>query len=136
LLLTDAVVSGSAQDVDEVAGAESLVTFELQPHDRREQLLSRNQAVEGVGLLKTGIAVAARRGFLPEVVQQVLPSAFDRLTEPEHRIEVLPHAHLEGAVTRALVDESPLLHAPAQAVGHPPDRRFAVATGSACPLVI
>ena len=69
----DALGRGSAQDVDELACAERLVALALQAHDRRHQLLRRDQAVPRLRRFEAGVAVAARARRLAEVVEQVLP---------------------------------------------------------------
>ena len=119
-----------------MAGPECLVALALESHDGREELLRGDQSVEGLGILEAGVAVAARLRVLPEVAEEILATALDRLAQSEHRVEVLPEAHLEGAIAGALVDHATLLHHIAQAVGHPRDRRLAVATRTAGLLVI
>jgi hypothetical protein len=85
---------------------------------------------------EAGVAVAARSGLLPEVGEQVLPSARDRLAEGEHRVEVLAESLLVRALARRLVDEAALLHDVAEAVRHPRDRGLAVAPRAAGLLVV
>jgi hypothetical protein len=79
-----------------VARAERLTALALQPHDRREELLRGNQSVERVGGVRQVSQLPAR--LLPEVCEEVLPSARHRLAEREHRIEVLA----ESLLVRAL----------------------------------
>ena len=96
-LLRDAVGLGSAQDVDEVAGAERLAALALQPHDRGEQLLRGDKTVPRVGRGEARVAVAAPRGGFTEVRQEVLAAASDRRAQAESTRGVLGETHIRGA---------------------------------------
>jgi len=135
-LLGDALGLRTAEDVDQMARAEGLTTLALEAHDRRQQLLRRDETVPRVGRGETGVAVAARLGSLPEVVEEVLPSASDRLAQGQHRVEVLPEPHLVRTVAGRLIDHAALLHDVAEPIGHPHGRRVAVAAGATGLLVV
>ena len=135
-LLTDTIGRVAAEDVDELSGAEGLVALPLQAHDRRHQLLRRHRSVERLRWLQARVAVAAGSGLLPEVAEQVLAAASDRLAQREHGVEVLPQPGLERAIAGTLVDEPPLLHDISEAVRHPGQRRLAVAARAARLLVV
>ncbi len=117
-------------------GAERLAALALQPHDGRQQLLRRDEAVPCLGCFQARVAVAAGAGCLAEVVEQVLAAASDRLAECQHRVEMLPETGLEGAVAGRLVDHAALLHDVAESVGHPGDGCLAVAARAAGLLVV
>lgn len=86
----------AAQDVDEVAGAERLPALALQPHDRGEELLGGHQSVPRLAGQHVSQLPHAPDS-LPEVGEEVLATASDRLAQGEHRVEVLTQSHLERA---------------------------------------
>ncbi len=121
-----------AQHFDHMAGSEALVD----PVDGRQQLLHRHRAVERHGRDQTGIAVAARRRALAEVVEQAHPPAAQCFAQAQHGVELHAQHALEGLVGFRLVDHAPLQHHVLQAVGHPGAGGHAVAAGAARLLVV
>src|SRR5690606_4979444 len=98
-VLVDAGGLLAEEDVDEVTGAELLVAFAVQSHDRRKEFLGGHGAVPRLCGGEARVAVAARARGLTEVGKQLLTSALHGLAQGEHRVEVGAQATAVGGVT-------------------------------------
>ena len=134
--LRDLIGLAPQQDVDALPSTEPLVALPMQPQHRRQQHLRRNRAVPRLRGLKTGVAVTAGAGRLPEVLQQIGPAALHRLAQGQHRVEVAAEHPAPLGVAGRGVDQTPLQHDILQTVGEPGGRWLAVTSSSAGLLVI
>ncbi len=126
----------AAEDVDEVARAESLVALALQAHHGGEELLGGNRAVPRLGRTQAGVTVAAGLRLLTEVGEQLHASALKRFAQREHGVEVLPESLAMSAVTLALVDHPALLNHVLQSIREPCGGGESVSTGTTGLLVV
>ena len=103
----------AAQHVDQVHGAEALAGAV----DRRQRLLRRGGGVEGLGRREAGVAIAAGRARLAEIVEQAHAPAAGGLAQAEQRIEL-------GRATRACTRRwRPTCRSAAAAARRRPGRR-------------